>query len=50
MKKYTCAAYRVEMRLLGLKRRLESEDSLSDTERAAIEVEIRRIEQEMEMS
>ena len=48
MRKYTCGEYRLEMRLLGLKKRLETETSLSEAERATIEAEIQRIEEEME--
>lgn len=49
MKRYTCGEYRLEMRLLGLKKRLETEASLSPAERAVIEAEVQRIEEEMEM-
>lgn len=45
---YTCSDYRQEMRLLGLKRRLE-EAELSDEERARIEAEIRDLERQMGM-
>ena len=40
---YTCADYRFEMRLLGLKKRLH-EENLSETERAAIIREIEQLE------
>lgn len=45
-KPYTCADYREEMMLLGLKKRLESE-SLSAEEKAVIEERIERIEKSM---
>ncbi len=48
LRKYTCSDYRQEMRLLGLKRRLEQDD-LSDEERGSIEEEIERLEREMGM-
>jgi hypothetical protein len=47
-RKYTCLEYREEMRLLGLKRRLDQED-LSEQERAAIMEEIQKLEASMEM-
>ncbi len=43
---YTCADYRLEMILLGLTRRLESE-ALTDDEREAVRGEIRRIEAQL---
>lgn len=48
LRKYTCADYREEMRLLGLKRRLERED-LPEEERRRLTEEIERIERCMAM-
>jgi hypothetical protein len=45
---YTCSDYRLEMMLLGLRRRL-SEETLSESEKERILKEIRKIEAEMEM-
>lgn len=45
---YTCADYRMEMILLSLHRRLE-QDNLSDSEKRAVEAEIKRIKAEMAM-
>ena|GEM_PF-1563119 len=45
---YTCLEYRTEMRLLGLRRRLEQQD-LAKEEREALIQEIRQLEAEMEM-
>jgi hypothetical protein len=47
-KPYTCADYREEMMLLGLKKRLETE-SLSEEEKASIQDRIARIEKSMGM-
>jgi len=47
--KYTCIDYRFEMRLLGLKRRLEKED-LTEEERAQIVQEIKELEKKMDMN
>jgi hypothetical protein len=47
--KYTCVDYRSEMKLLGLKRRLE-EENLSEEERARIVREIRELEKKMDMN
>ena len=44
--KYTCADYRTEMTLLGLKRRLHQEE-LSEEERQAILSRIEELEAEM---
>jgi hypothetical protein len=44
----TCTDYRAEMMLLGLKRRLARED-LPDTEKQAIEAEIKKIEREIHL-
>jgi len=43
---YTCADYREEMILLGLKRCLRQED-LSEEEKSAILYQIRKIEKDM---
>jgi len=40
---YTCADYRTEMILVGLRERLKNED-LSEAEKALIEAEIRKLE------
>lgn len=45
-KPYTCADYREEMMLLGLKKRLEAE-GLSDEEKASIQKRIAEIEKSM---
>ena len=45
-KPYTCADYREEMMLLGLKKRLETE-SLSEEEQTAIQERIAKIEKSM---
>ena len=42
-KRYTCAEYREEMRLLGLQKRLTQED-LTDQEQSTIREEVERIE------
>jgi hypothetical protein len=47
-KPYTCADYREEMMLLGLKKRLETE-SLSEEEKASIQDRIAVIEKSMGM-
>jgi hypothetical protein len=47
--KYTCVDYRSEMKLLGLKRRLE-EENLSEEERAQIVQEIKDLEKKMDMN
>ena len=41
--KYTCSDYREEMRLIGLKKRL-NEDTLNPTEKQIIEAEINDLE------
>jgi len=46
--KYTCVDYRSEMKLLGIKRRLE-EENLSEEESAQIVQEIKDLEKEMDM-
>ena len=45
----TCADYRYEMRLLGLKRRLKEKD-LSEEEKALILQEIEELEKAMKMN
>ena len=45
---YTCNDYREEMRLLGLKNRL-NEKKLSKTEKQAIEAEITKLEKALRM-
>jgi hypothetical protein len=45
---YTCSDYRLEMILLGIRRRLCEEELLED-EKERLLKEIRRIEAEMEM-
>ena len=47
--KYTCVDYRSEMKLLGLKRRLE-EENLREEERAQIVRKIKELEKEMQMN
>jgi len=46
--KYTCVDYRSEMKLLGLKRRLE-EENLSEEKRTQIVQEIEELEKKMDM-
>jgi len=46
---YTCADYRSEMKLLGLKKRLE-EENLNEEERDQIVQEIKELEKEMQMN
>jgi hypothetical protein len=45
---YTCSDYRLEMILLGIRRRLYEEDLLED-EKERLLKEIKKIEAEMEM-
>lgn len=47
--KYTCEDYRSEMRLMALRKRLEEED-LSKEEKIRIGEEIKKLEEEMEIS
>jgi len=47
--KYTCVDYRSEMKLLGLKKRLE-EENLSEEKRAQIIREIKELEREIKMN
>ena len=46
---YTCVDYRSEMKLLGLKKRLE-EENLNEEERDQIVQEIKELEKEMQMN
>jgi len=46
--KYTCSDYREEMRLIGLKKRL-NEDTLSPTEKQIIEAEINSLEKTLQL-
>lgn len=46
---YTCLDYQSEMKLLGLKKRLEEED-LSEEEKALIAQEIKEMEKAMKMN
>ena len=48
-KKYTCSDYREEMRLIGLKKRL-NEATLSPKEKQIIEAEIAKLEKALELS
>lgn len=48
--RYTCLEYRQEMQLLALRRRLETEATLTEAERKKIQEEIRRLEAEMDMA
>jgi hypothetical protein len=47
--KPTCNDYRQEMMLLGLRRRLAEED-LPDSEKQAIEAEIKKLEESMQLT
>jgi hypothetical protein len=49
MKQYTCTDYRMEMILLGLKRRL-AEPGLDDREIQQLQEQIRKLEAEMGMN
>ena len=46
---YTCIDYRFEMRLLGLKKRLQ-EENLNEEERAQVVREIEELEKAMELN
>jgi len=46
--KYTCSDYREEMRLIGLKKRL-NEENLSRTEKKNIETEIAELEKTLQL-
>jgi len=46
--KYTCSDYREEMRLIGLKKRL-NEDTLSPMEKQIIEAEINNLEKTLHL-
>jgi hypothetical protein len=48
-KKYTCSDYREEMRLIGLKKRL-NEAQLSREEKQLIEAEIARLEKALQLN
>jgi len=45
---YTCSDYREEMRLVGLKKRL-NEENLSRTEKKTIETEIAELEKKLQL-
>ena len=47
-KPYTCNDYREEMRLVGLKKRL-NEEKLNSTEKQIIEAEIAKLEKALQM-
>ncbi len=47
-KAYSCSDYREEMRLIGLRRRL-NEEHLSRTEKQALEAEIAKLEKNLQM-
>ena len=47
--KYTCNDYREEMRLIGLRKRL-NENDLNPTERQLIEAEIARLEKALQLN
>jgi hypothetical protein len=49
MKKYTCTDYRMEMTLLGLKRRL-AEPGLNENEKKQLQEQIQKLEAEMGMN
>jgi hypothetical protein len=49
MKQYTCTDYRMEMMLLGLKRRL-AESGLNEHEKKELQEQIRKLEAEMGMN
>ena len=46
--KYTCSDYREEMRLLGLKKRL-NENDLTPAERRSLKVEISKLEATLQL-
>jgi hypothetical protein len=48
-KKYTCSEYREEMRLIGLRKRL-NEENLSRTDKQIIEAEIARLEKALQLN
>jgi hypothetical protein len=48
-KKYTCSDYREEMRLIGLRKRL-NEENLSPTEKKLIQAEIARLEKALQLN
>jgi len=48
-KKYTCSDYREEMRLIGLRKRLNDEN-LNRTEKQIIEAEIAELEKALQLN
>jgi uncharacterized protein YfkK (UPF0435 family) len=48
-KQYTCSDYREEMRLIGLRKRL-NEENLSPTEKQIIAAEIARLEKTLQLN
>lgn len=46
--KYTCSDYREEMRLIGLKKRL-NEETLSQLDKQTIEAEIAKLEKALQL-
>ena len=48
-KKYTCSDYREEMRLIGLKKRL-NKDNLNPAEKELLEAEIARLEEALQLN
>ncbi|UCD79175.1 MAG: hypothetical protein JSW26_27880 [Desulfobacterales bacterium] len=47
--KYTCSDYREEMRLIGLRKRL-NEENLSRSEKQILEAEIAKLEKALQLS
>jgi hypothetical protein len=47
-KRYTCSDYREEMRLIGLKKRL-NEENLSQADKQTIEAEITKLEEALQL-
>jgi len=47
-KRYTCSDYREEMRLIGLKKRL-NEETLSQLDKQTIEAEIAKLEKALQL-
>jgi len=48
LEKYTCSDYRAEMRLIGLKKRL-NEETLSPSEKRLIKAEIDELERALQL-
>jgi hypothetical protein len=48
-KKYTCSDYREEMRLIGLRKRL-NEEKLSPTDKQIIETEVANLEKALQLN